>query len=88
MKLVSRGEIKYDCTYHYGVQLKTRTVTYLIAQILKRKNEYGCIYINNKKFEYRYGRLIDSIRGFEGKSIKSISADGGYFLMNYEVITD
>lgn len=88
MKLVSNGNIKYDCTYNYDVELKEKTISYLIPQILKRKKEYGSIYINNKKFEYRYGRLIDSIKGFEGKSIKSISADGGYFLMNYEVITD
>ena len=87
MKLVSRGEIKYDCTYSYDVYLKEKTIAYLISKILKREKEYGSIHINNKKFEYRYGRLVDSIKGLENKPIKNISADGGYFLMNYEVIT-
>ncbi len=76
-----------DCTDLYDLRLESRTtVKEFIDEVLARKGEWGYIDIEDRRLEYRYGKLLsgqfDDIKECE---IIPVSAHGGWSRMDYEL---
>lgn len=88
-KLTRNGAAGSDCTSPYKVSLNgTPTVADFIAQVLKRRNEWGDISIRTKHgnhvVSYEYGRSdVQADAEYMSMTIKEASADGGYSAMDY-----
>ena len=80
-----------DETSRYDVKVNKdgATVTDIINYALSKKEEWGyvCIdsFFSNKRLEYRYGSIISDNISSEDKNkvVKTITASGGWFRMDY-----
>ena len=93
MKLIAYGEISRDCTCRYEVLLdKEYTVSEFVSVVLEeRPNEWGNIKVTENGdywsgkivCDYSYGNIkyINSL--FSDKTIKKVTAVGGWSNMDY-----
>ena len=96
IKLIYKsGPFGDECSL-YNVQIEEKTtVKDIIDFALNRKEEWGDIYINNKKlFEYRHGELLlhDNLIKYgiqpdseKKKIVKNVIAYGGWSAMDYHI---
>lgn len=94
MKFIQTSDESRDCTCNYTVQLNGEyTVRDFIDKVLaERSNEWGkfCIFTGHQVFtypkcEYRYGSIVSNELEDHifDMSILSISANGGWSVMDY-----